>query len=171
MTRKARHPPGRRSVLISFALYVACVLMAIPESAEAARLCRANNLRIDLGNYVPGIGVPLQVVGTLRLRCNGRPSSGQPDFVLIRIGGGATANPMDRRLGGAPDGVPFQVYKDAGYSQIWGDDTAGTTSLRVNLPRNRRRVSMTISVYARIEGTEDPLPGPYSDNLLVETNY
>ena len=66
--------------------------------------------------------------------------------------------------------MPYQLFKDAAYSQIWGDDTGGITSLRVNLPANQRRFGLTIPVYARIEGTEDPTPGPYSDNLLVDTS-
>ncbi len=153
------------------AMLIAMLLIAAPEPAEAARQCNVRNFSIDFGNYVPGLGMAVHAVGSLQLLCSGRPAAGQPDFVLITIGGGLTGNPADRRLGGLPDGLPYQLFKDAAYSQIWGDDTGGTTSLRVDLSGNQRRIRLTIPVYARIEGTEDPLPGPYADNLLVETSF
>jgi len=74
-------------------------------------------------------------------------------------GGGA------RRMSGPGGAIAYQLYRDPGRSQIWGNTTADdVTGTGDNTTQN-------LTVYGRVPAQDVSVPGQYSDTVTVTLTY
>jgi spore coat protein U-like protein len=65
--------------------------------------------------------------------------------------------------------LPYNIYKDNAYTQIWGDGTGGSTTM-ANLVANGSEQSYT--AFGKIPPIEnEPASGTYADTITVSVNY
>ncbi|MFP7723251.1 Csu type fimbrial protein [Lysobacter sp. A3-1-A15] len=91
----------------------------------------------------------------------------------VRMDGGTTANNVaDRRMGlngtgPAAQGVAYQLRHTSANGPLWGDGTAGTTTVAGTGTGG----SQTLPVYGVVPPQPVPLPGSYQDTVTVTVQY
>lgn len=73
------------------------------------------------------------------------------------------ATPM-RRMSGHSGNLPYQIYKDSGFTQIWG--SSGSALHLVGTGTRK-----TVQLYIRIVPGSPPLAGRYSDTVRIGITY
>jgi spore coat protein U-like protein len=90
--------------------------------------------------------------------------------ISIGIGQSATsgsiANRQLEKTGAATDRLNYNIYKDGGYSSLWGDGTAGTTPLIVNTTTK----TTSVPIYGKIDPGQNVPVGNYKDTVIVSVN-
>lgn len=120
---------------------------------------------------VPTLGFPNYDVFNLgatttsqiaKIDCNGNLAS-----MTVGIGKSATSGTIaGRQLGAGAARLNYNIYKDSGYSSLWGDGTAGTTALVVNNPTR----NTLVPIYGKIDPGQDVSVGNYSDTVVFSVN-
>lgn len=87
-------------------------------------------------------------------------------------GGSVTGNIADRRMGlngTAPGAVGYQLYRDAGRSQVWGDGSGASTT--VIGAGTGTGTPTTLTVYGRVPPQPMPAAGLYRDTVTATVEY
>ncbi|MFC4860702.1 spore coat U domain-containing protein [Pseudomonas sp. JS3066] len=104
--------------------------------------------------------------GSIILQCT-------PGLALtIALSAGANTSNVSsgRLLAKGAETLRYQLYKDAGYSAVWGDGSNGATAMSLTFPVGG--TSQTFPVYARLFSTAVmPSAGIYTDTVTVTITY
>ncbi len=138
------------------------VLLMAAASARAAN-CRITTVpSIAFGPYDVFDKNPVTTWGTLSWSCN------KDTTVRITLGPSVNGSLVPRNMlggiGGA-DILPYNLYLDATFSIVWGDDSNGTQSYLVTGTSGSPRV------YGRIPAGQDVSAGPYTDTVVITVDY
>lgn len=125
--------------------------------------CQVSLNPIDFGIYRPLQAVPLDVTGTITVRCMAQPGS-----YGVTIGSGGSGDFVARALTSGTGGtLIYNLYRDPARTQIWGDGSP-STFIVAGARTDRGRPTVTDHpVYGRVIAGQTPDPGTYVDNLLV----
>ncbi|MCA8034817.1 spore coat U domain-containing protein [Burkholderia arboris] len=104
----------------------------------------------------------LTASGSISARCtNG-------DAFRIALNGGGSGNVAARTMQRAGGGsVSYQLYQDSGFTQPWGDGTAGTSMAT----GTGSGFAQAITVYGRVPAQATPAPGNYSDTITATISF
>jgi spore coat protein U-like protein len=155
----------RAAALKGWLLAVAVLVWLLPGAADAARSCRLSVTDLNFGTYTPGTGSNLDVAGEISVRCVGNPSPGQPNSYTLRIDGGQTGNPGDRRLQNGLIQLAYNLFQDAARVLIWGDGTAGTS------PVFQAITNQIFRMQHRVYAGQYPETGDYGDAPMVTLEF
>jgi spore coat protein U-like protein len=148
---------------------IAAALFAISAPALAAGACTIQSLpTLGFANYDVFVGAPTLTSGIATIHCTG--SGSLPSFT-VGIGQSATSSSISGRQmaqtgAGATGRLNYNIYKDGGYSNLWGDGTAGTTPLVVTTAGP----NTTVPVYGKIDPGQDAPVGSYKDTVIMSVN-
>lgn len=142
-----------------------CLFLLYSPFATAAT-CRFTVQPVDFGLYNPGSPAPLDVTGSVEVRCSGSPGS----FVLT-ISQSSTGGFAPRRMVSGPYLLEYNLYADPARQRIWGDGTGGTVVNSGEKPSGGRPVSFSFPIYGRIFPRQSVGEGFYADTLLVTSVY
>jgi len=150
----------RRRAGYAFAALLCAIV--IPRDALAIN-CQVRLNPIDFGIYRPLQAAPLDVIGTITVRCMAQPGS-----YGVTIGPGSSGDFLSRLLTSGTGGtLVYNLYRDAARTQIWGDGSP-STFIVAGARTNQGRPTVTDHpVYGRVFAGQTPDPGTYVDNLLV----
>lgn len=127
--------------------------------------CTISAPTIDFGNLTSL--TPVQnLAGSLLATCtNGAP------YTIALNGGTTTGNTIAARkmsLNGAGAGVvTYQLYRDTGPTNVWGDGTAGN----VTYSGSGNGSAQTVPVYAQLPSQATPASGIYKDTVTVTVSF
>ena len=142
-----------------------------------ARRCRPGVRRLGLHDPVAADAR----LSELRRLCRGADGDfGDRDDPLHRQRQPAVVHRRHRTIGdveldlGTADGangagtgrLNYNIYKDGGYSNLWGDGTAGTTPLVVTTAGP----NTTVPIYGKIDPGQDAPVGNYKDTVIMSVN-
>jgi len=147
----------------SAARYLA-VLFCLFFAGEAGAACSVSATGVNFGAYDVFVTAPLDSTGTVTVTCDQAP----PVDVTIAIGPSGTSGgfvPRQMRSASSPDRLNYNLFVNAGRSTVWGNGSAGTSTVFLNNVRRNRPVVTTI--YGRIPAGQDVSVGSYSDSLTV----
>lgn len=107
----------------------------------------------------------LNATGTLSVAC----TSNDPYAITLSAGSGSGASVADRRLtkSGGSEQVRYQLYRNAAYTQPWGDGTGGTTTATGTGTGSNQ----AFTVYARVLAQPTPSAGNYNDTIIATIAY
>ena len=145
-----------RSVLL------AMFVLLIGAPADAA--CRVSTTGLAFGAYDVFSYVPRDSTGTVTVECDRNP----PTDVTIAIGasgGSGGFNPRQMRRTAGADRMNYNLYTAASMSTVWGDGSAGTST--VFLSKVNKNHPVTTTIYGRIPPRQNVSVGSYSDTLTV----
>ncbi|WP_313517625.1 spore coat U domain-containing protein [Pseudomonas sp.] len=121
---------------------------------------------IDFGQLA-GLGADVKAAssvsgGSIQLQCT--PGTD----LTISLNNGANGVSGVRYMAKGSERLRYQLYQDASYSTVWGDQNAGTP-MSMTFPAGG---TLSLPVYARLFATS-PLPsaGLYSDVVTVTVTY
>lgn len=132
-------------------------------AGNALALCNVSATGLSFGSYDDFSPVPLDTTGTVTVGCDEAP----PPDVTISIGpsGNGSFNPRAMRHAFLTDLLLYNIFPDASRGAVWGDGTAGTSTVFLkNVTKNTPR---TTTIYGRIPAGQSVSLGPYSDTLTV----
>lgn len=149
------------------------MLLASPQ-ANAAITCTASNTTINFGAFDVLSGATLSGSGTMRVTC---VNVGAPTTRVTYNISLATSPARQMAPPSGPDRLTYQLYLDAGQSQVWGDGTAGTFTITgtLRVRANRTARSRPINYYGSVTpGGQDvsaaspaPPPTTYGQTMVV----
>jgi len=126
--------------------------------------CNVSATTLNFGAYNPGSGTALTGTSTVSVYC----TSGSPYTAALNVGtGGGTFATRTLLNGGST--LDFNLYRDAAYSQIWGDGTASTFTVAGT--GSGLLTANTLTVYGQIPISQDKPTGTYTSTITVTVNY
>lgn len=161
--RKLRHTAR-------FALALtACIA---PFEASAAYSCSITNVTAISTVYSPTVATPNDSTGSYTLSCTRLASDSNTMNYTLRADDGIHATGAQNRVqfGAAANRYDYELYRDAGYTQVWGDtggtDINGTLAFGASL-----LATFTGPFYLRVPGSQPVDPaGTYTDTVTVTLN-
>jgi spore coat protein U-like protein len=128
--------------------------------------CTVSVTGVAFGNYTPLQSSALDMNGAIKISCTGVTGN---NAVTIDLSTGASNSYLTRTLTSGTDTLSYNLYYDAGYSQVWGNGTGGSVEGSASIKNNAP--SASLAVYGAIAAGQDPAPGSYADTILVTVNY
>lgn len=149
--------------MIAARLVLAVALIFIGASrVEAA--CTLSATGVAFGTYNVFLTTPDDSTGTITFRCGA-----QDRDITITISRGSSSAFSPRTLRSGVDILNYNLYRNAGFTEIWGDASEGTFTYFIRNPPNNQDIVLT--VYGRVPPEQDARIGTYSDTVVVTIEY
>lgn len=145
-------------------------------TASAGADCSISASSVSFGAYDPLLTQPDDSVGTVTVTCNYvAPGSTTVSYTVAVSNGLNGTSATTRRMASGTSRLGYNVFNDAGRSQVLGSGTGGTVvargSISVGPGSGNRTRSVTHTFYGRVPQALDPAPGAYSDTLVLTLTY
>lgn len=140
-------------------------LAAFAGGARAA--CTVSTTGLAFGPYDVFAPVPLDTTGTVTVSCDRNPHAA----ITVSIGPSTVSGgfrPRQMRHVVLPDRLNYNLFTSPSLGTVWGDGSAGTSTVVLRRIRGRRPVVTTI--FGRIPPGQNVSVGAYSDALTVTIN-
>jgi spore coat protein U-like protein len=140
----------------------AVLFLQIGIPAHAACLVSATGM--NFGAYDVFAAAPRDTTGTVTVACDPNP----PTDVTVSIGPSPASggfNPRQMRRASGTDRMNYNLFTSASMTTVWGDGSAGTSTVLLRKVNRNRPVTATI--YGRIPPGQNVSVGAYSDSVTV----
>lgn len=131
-------------------------------SATVSSVCLISANAINLGTYDAVAGTAVTATTTVSATC----TSGSTYDVGISVGNGTGATVAARKLTSGANTLTYSLYSDAGHTTAWGD-TVGTNTVA----GTGNGTAQSITVYGKINASQNVPAGSYSDTVNVTVTY
>ena len=132
-------------------------------------VCTVSVSGVAFGSFNPFSGQSASTNGTIAVTCSGAASDTASYTITITSGLGSFST---RQLVAGGDTLTYNLYKDSGCTQVWGDGTAGTSTVSDSVTLTSTSVTTNYVVYSRIAAAQRGAKvNAYSDHLLVTITY
>jgi spore coat protein U-like protein len=155
----------------------ALALLLLLGAAEAGAVadCSLSSTGVAFGVYDPLSPSPTDSVGGITVACSHVSGGAERISYTVALATGGSGSYAARQLRAGPLRLYYNLFLDAGRSQVWGNGTGGTGVAGGNLTigpgvGNRRR-EFEHSVYGRIPALQDVLSGSYTDTIIVTLEF
>lgn len=133
--------------------------------SKAQAACTVDSSVLVFGSFSPLVDNIVDSTGTISVTCLLQLTS---YTIALSSGGSGTYSPRSMADGG--NNLEYNLYTDAGYSQIWGDGTGGSAILGGG-PALLGTRDHTIYGRISISTQRDAKVGTYSDQITVTITY
>jgi len=140
------------------------VLLSLLFGNAAYAACAVTTTGINFGAYDVFAAVPRDTSGTVTVACDRNP----PTDVTVSIGPSPTSGgfqPRRMRHASQADRMDYNLFTTASMTTVWGDGSAGTSTVLLRKVNRNRPVTSTI--YGRIPPGQNVSVGAYSDSVTV----
>lgn len=131
-------------------------------SANVLSTCAVSANDLIFGDYDPISAAHLDAATTLSVVC----TNGTPYEVALSLGGGAGATTSNRYMTQGAHGLAYVLYRDAGRTQLWGDDEGVDTLSGIG-----DGTADVINVYGRVPMQQSVPSGVYDDTITVTVTW
>ncbi|MGR8979207.1 MAG: Csu type fimbrial protein [Gammaproteobacteria bacterium] len=140
------------------------VNMLCPSKASALLLCTVSATGLSFGSFSPLTGSTVDSTATITVFCDALANY----TLTLSPGGSGTYTP--RRMASGGNTLEYNLYRDAGRNQIWGNGTGGTYTVSGSI---FLLGSNDHTVYGRIplSTQRNAMVGSYSDSITVTVTY
>ena len=132
--------------------------------ATIVSACLVTATTLNFGTYSPASATALTGTSTISINC----TSGSPYTAALNVGSGGGSFTGRTLLNGI-DTLTFNLYRDAAYSQVWGDGTGSTYTVAGT--GSGLLTANTVTVYGQIPISQDKPVGSYSSLITVTISY
>ncbi|HWS16344.1 MAG TPA: spore coat U domain-containing protein [Candidatus Methylomirabilis sp.] len=143
-------------------MWVVTLFLLFWSPAHAA--CRVAATGLNFGAYDVFAPAPLDTTGSVTVTCDQRRGID----VTVSIGPSPTSggfNPRQMRRTSGTNRLNYNLYTSPSMSTVWGNGSAGTST--VLLRRVRRRRPAVTTIYGRIPPRQNVSVGSYTETLTV----
>ncbi len=116
----------------------------------------------DFGTYLPLSGGAVQQLTTFNVDCV------PPETVTVQFSAGGSGNLAARQMSFGVNTLSYNIYRDAGRSEVWGNGTSGTFTLSKTMTTGDR--TLVVNVYGQIPAGLNAVPSSpslYTDQITV----
>jgi spore coat protein U-like protein len=167
--------PVRRTLAASGALLLAIGVAGSPSPAEALA-CTATFTSVNFGSVDLLAGGAITATGSVHIACTAIGLAGVS--VCPYLGMGTGGQDSSGRFLQGPTSLRYQLYRDSGHSQVWGDPSVGFGGAAELLSATGNLLgtgtaSWDRTIYARIAAGEPPVPaGSYTSTFAgADVNF
>lgn len=146
-------------------LWACATLLLLPLPAQATLICLISTVPVLFGTYDVFALSPLDSTGSVTYSCT--LVLGGTITIDLSRGNAASFQPRQMRQGSAS--LNYNLYRDAGATQIWGDGTGGTVRYGPVTPPESSPT--TVPIFGRILPGQDVPIGSYSDTITATINF
>ena len=122
---------------------------------------------MTFGAYDPitaNLTTPLDSTGTVTITCT------QGTSRTVGLDLGANASGSTRRMNdGGTSYLTYELYKDSGYSAVWGNSGGNLLTPATNPAASNAAVNIT--VYGRVAAAQNVIAGSYTDTVVATVNF
>lgn len=144
-------------------------LVQLPASGAS---CSITSPTLDFGSYDPLFGTADDSTAVIQVSCVRTVSPSETaNYTLTSSVGNGTSYATRYMLKGV-EHLTYNVYRNTGRSQIWGNGASGSFTitgsftLNNNTTRNRNH-----TLYGRIPALQDITAGTYNDTLVTTVTF
>ncbi len=156
-----------KAVLLALLLVVtACV--AAPRARALCLIncsCDVSASALSFGIFDPMAGTASSAIGQINVSCAGLAGLAVTNDILLSTGQAGSFNRAMRNANG--DGLFYNLYTSAAYSNIWGDGTSGAGMVSRSFVLTLGGYTYSAPVYGRIPAAPVAKPGAYADTIVV----
>lgn len=145
-----------------------CVITCLSAS-RAAVTCVISSTAVKFGNYDVFNVANTNSNGSITYHCNGylpSPPGSGPITIFLSKGTSLTYTP--RFMHNGANHLNYNLFRDAGLSQIWGDGTGGTLFYSATAVND---VRVTVTVFGSVTAAQDAHTGAYTDSVTATINF
>ena len=151
-------------IRLAFAL-----LLLAPSLAHAIITCSfSSNPGVAFGAYDDSSATPTDISSSVVVHCI-RVLGTNNANVVLQVGPSTTSGTIaTRQMRSGANRMDYNLYRDAGRSQIWGQ-TPGVDTVTLNTGNigNNGSADVTFTIYGRIPALQNASVGAYSDNVQI----
>lgn len=149
--------------------WIAALLLWCAFARAGTPVCTVSASGVAFGSYNPLAGTSADTNGTISVTCSGAAGDRAAYAITITAGLGSFSA---RRMVAGGDSLTYNLYKDSGCTQVWGDGTASTSTVSDSVTLTSSSLTTHYVVYSRIAGGQRTARvHAYSDTLLVTVVY
>ncbi len=132
--------------------------------------CNSGATGESFGTYNPFSVVATTSTATVTVMC--QTSSSVYVSYVITLNGGTAGSVTARSMANGTTRLPYQLYKDTLYSQVWGDGTGGSSTWPDGyLLTSLAPVTRNYVAYGSIPAGYQVVPGTYGDLITILVTY
>ena len=151
-----------RRAIVAAAILVFIVLA--PSTIEAA--CTIETTGVAFGSYNVFNAAPVDSTGTITYRCGLIEALFRTITITLSAGQSGTYTGRTMRKGA--DSLVYNLYRDASFTQVWGNQSGGTVIYSARPPYN---TDVDLIVYGRVPAGQDVSSGVYTDTIVATINF
>jgi spore coat protein U-like protein len=157
-------------------LIAVCATLGSPGTTHAGAACSIAASSVNFGIYDPTLAGPDDSAGTLTVTCvYVPPGATNVNYTVVLSPGMNSATAATRQMAAGTSRLGYNLFEDPARSSIWGSGLSGTVlatgAMTVGPGVGNGTRTATHTLYGRIPGLQDALPGSYMDTLVVSLNY
>ena len=131
--------------------------------ATVTASCSVSSSALSFGNVDPA-GGNVDSTGGITVTC----TNGTDWEATAGVGSGSGASYASRRMSSGANLLNYNIYTNAGRTNVWGDGTGGT----VTIANTGSGAAQNVTVYGRVpSGQTTAVPGAYDDTVAVTVTY
>jgi spore coat protein U-like protein len=132
-------------------------------TATVLKNCAVSASDLAFGDYNASSGSPVTASTTVSVTCTAALA-----YTVALDGGQTTNNVIARAMtDGASHNLSYGLYITNGYGTVWGDGSAGTSTVA----GTGNGAAQAVTVYGRIPASQFVAAGSYTDRVTVTVNY
>ncbi len=161
--------PVRIAALVSVGLWA--MLLSAIVSPAAAQSCTTTAAPVTFGSVDLLAGNAVDITGSVSIACTGTANTTVRACPLFSAGSGGAAGAIRYMTAGA-NSVSFNLFSDAGRTQVWGGSFGATTApeIAISLDATGSGSFGGIPLYARVyPGQNLALAGTYASDIAITT--
>lgn len=156
MSRRYRFPLG------SFLFGCLLVLSSHPSTSWAAGgNCFLTATPLSFGTYDMLSPIPRDATAQFNIRCTNQPKNPLTVTLSLTTGNGSYAQRL--MLGSNGGALIYNIFLNAGLSQVLGDGTGGSTTISQTIDKT---TPWTVTLFGRIPASQSVPVGAYTDTLV-----
>lgn len=132
-------------------------------------ICSVSTTNLSFGTYNPAGSSPTTATATVSASCISVsiPMNASVDLALSA---GTSGNAAARQMANGTARLNYNIYQDAGYATVWGNNSNGGSSQSM-LINNLLNFNATKTAYGRIPAHQYVKTGAYSDSIVVTFTF
>lgn len=160
---------------LAVALVSACAALT-PSSVMAAYGCSVAVVGVNFGSYDPVVATPDDSAGRVTVTCTNVPGTGVDNVAYgIALSPGVAGNFNPRRLASGAARLDYNLFRDAGRTQVWANGTSGSflvsDTMRVGPGQGNTTRTNTHDIFGRVPAQQDAAIGAYTDTIVVTLTF
>jgi spore coat protein U-like protein len=170
---KVRRHCGRGVRVAAWSLPVLLAALGAQPAVAASWTCTVSATGPAFGIYNPCATAADEINGSLSATCT-LLSGGAATVTLVdSFSTGSSGTYSNRTLRSGTNILNYNLYYDAGYSEIRGNGSGGsyTGSATLNLTAGNPTQTATGTIYGKIPAGQNVAPGTYTDTLVVTITF
>jgi spore coat protein U-like protein len=166
--------PRTRRRPVWIATCVALAGLGLSGPALAVMDCSVSTAGLGFGEYDPLLATPNDSTANVAVTCT-RQIFVDPFNIsyTLRLSRGSSGSYAQRRMNAGPAQLNYNLYRDAGRSQIWGDGTSSTATVAgtANFVWFQTSQTNNHTIYGRAPAQQNAAPGNYTDTIVLTITF